>query len=455
MSTLSLPIAAETGAYRQALAASAGLVVLGGLIWMGAAEHLVPGLLIVLLGVLLAAWSPEAACGGVLLSVPTIFHLHRLPRGEFSLLELAIIVAILGYALRTALGLNVREWAEDAVALVSPPEVALPVLGLVVLGGLSILTVADSTYRHESLRELRTVIIEPVIFLGLARLVWRDPRARAWGAACAVAAGAVVALYAIGQAAIGSGVHADGITRATASYPHPNNLCLYLERTTLLTVGLLIARWRTRLIAGLILIQCVGIAATFSRGGLVALFVGAVALIWWVRSRRLLRSLTVVTACVLFIALFVFRSRLLDFGGSGNEPTRFAIWRSSIQMIKDHPVTGIGLDQFLYQYGRRYIEPGAWAERYTSHPHNLILDIWLSLGIVGLAVVAWIAAGVTREVWRVRRVVPGDPIAAGAFAALIGGLAHGMFDNGFFLPDLAVLTWAFVAFLITARRAEA
>lgn len=452
MSAMSLPLAVERGAYRQACIGSAGLVLLGWLIWLGAATSIVAGAVILALGVLLAAWSPESACGGVLLAVPTAFHLHPLPRGEFSLIEIAIIVATLGYALRAALGLNLREWADDAVALVSPPEIALPVLGLVVLGALSLITVADPSHRHESVRELRTVIVEPVIFLGLARLVWRDPRARVWAAACVVAAGSVVALYAVGQALAGIGVHADGLTRATATYPHPNNLSLYLERTALLSAGLLIARWRPRLVAALVVIQCAGIAATFSRGGLVALFVGAVALIWWLRSGRLLRLLAAVTASVAFVALVLFRTRLFDLGGSGDEPTRFAIWRAAIHMTKDHPITGIGLDQFLYLYGRRYIEPGAWSERYTSHPHNLILDVWLSLGVVGLAVAAWIAAGVAREVWRVRRFVPVDAVAAGAFAALIGGLAHGMFDNGFFLPDLAVLTWACVAFLVTARR---
>lgn len=454
MSAAILTATRQSGEYAQPLAASVGLAALGGLVWLGAAGQLVPGLAILVLAVLLAAWSPEAACGAVLLAAPTTFHLHRLPRGEFSLLELAIIAGVLGYGLRSALGLDVQNWLIDGRTSFYPPEIALPVLGIVALGCFSLLTVADPAHRHESIRELRTVIIEPVMFLVLARLVWRDARARTWAAACIIVAGVVVAIYAVAQAAIGTGVHADGITRATATYPHPNNLCLYLERTALLTAGLLLTRWRPRLCYALVLLQCAGIAATFSRGGLVALFVGAAALIWWIRSRRLLRLLAVVTVCVLFVALSLFRNRLFDLGGSGNEPTRFAIWRSSIHMIRDHPITGVGLDQFLYQYWRRYVEPGAWAERYTAHPHNLILDVWLSLGIVGLAVAAWIAAGVTREVWRVRRFAPADAIAAGAFAALMGGLAHGMFDNGFFLPDLAVLTWAFVAFLITARRAE-
>lgn len=455
MSVLAAATPGRMTEYAQPVVASGGFILLGGLIWLGAAHHLVPAAIILAMGVLLAAWSPEAACGAVLLAVPTIFHLHHLPHGEFSLLELAILLAVLGYALRLALGLDIGGWVMDARAALTPPEVAMPVLALAGLGALSLVTVAEPAYRHESVRELRTVIVEPILFLVLARLVWRDARARAWGAACLVAAGIAVSLFAVGQSVIGSGVHADGIIRATATYPHPNNLCLYLERTTLLTAGLLVARWRPRLVAILLIIQCAGIAATFSRGGLVALFAGAVALIWWVGSRRLLRLLSVSTVSVLFVALWLFRTRLFDLGGSGNEPTRFAIWRASLRMIRDHPITGVGLDQFLYQYWRRYVEPSGWPERYTSHPHNLILDVWLSLGIVGLAVFAWIAAGVAREIWRARRVAPRDAIAAGAVAALVGGLAHGMVDNGFFLPDLAVLTWAFVAFLVTARRAAA
>jgi hypothetical protein len=37
----------------------------------------------------------------------------------------------------------------------------------------------------------------------------------------------------------------------------------------------------------------------------------------------------------------------------------------------------------------------------------------------------------------------------GAIGALVGGIGHGLVDNGFFLPDLATMTWFFVAMLIT------
>ena len=52
-------------------------------------------------------------------------------------------------------------------------------------------------------------------------------------------------------------------------------------------------------------------------------------------------------------------------------------------MIRDHPWTGVGLDQFLGQYSRRYVRIEGWPEHYTSHPHDIVLDFWLSLGIPG------------------------------------------------------------------------
>jgi O-antigen ligase len=116
-------------------------------------------------------------------------------------------------------------------------------------------------------------------------------------------------------------------------------------------------------------------------------------------------------------------------------------------MIRDHPVTGVGLDQFLNQYGRRYVEPAGWSERYTSHPHNLVLDFWLRLGIPGLVCLGALIAVTTRQILagRQNRIELG--YWAGASGALLAGAVHGMVDNGFFLPDLAVSTWLLIAIL--------
>jgi hypothetical protein len=47
---------------------------------------------------------------------------------------------------------------------------------------------------------------------------------------------------------------------------------------------------------------------------------------------------------------------------------------------------------------------------------------------------------------------PPSGLAVAGAAALTAGAVHGLVDNAFFLPDLAVLTWVSVALLIDAPR---
>jgi len=116
-------------------------------------------------------------------------------------------------------------------------------------------------------------------------------------------------------------------------------------------------------------------------------------------------------------------------------------------MIRDRPITGVGLDQFLNQYERRYVKPAGWPERYTSHPHNLVLDFWLRLGLAGLGWLAATIALAVRCALRVWRQSEGRQLQTAALAVLITGAVHGLVDNGFFLPDLAVVTWLTVALI--------
>lgn len=432
-------------------AGTLALIGLGSALWLGAGGSNVGALTILVGAVLVAAWSPSASVAACLIALPTTFTLQTLPWGRFSLLELTIVAGIAGYALRRLLEEPIRGWFRDVQVLGSPPETAFPVTALAVVAGVSLTNLAQPAFLRESIRDVRLVIVVPLGFLCLARLVWQDPQSRTWSALCLQMVGAAVALAAIGQAAVGGGVAVGDLTRATVTYPHPNNLALFLERSTLFTAGSLAALPRSRGTLALTLIQVAGILATFSRGALLAVFIGVVTLLWWVRSVQALKVVLVGLGAVVLALVLFARDRLFDLGGAGNEPTRFAVWRASIRMVQDAPLTGVGPDQFLYQYGRRYVEPAAWPERFTAHPHNIILDVWLRYGVAGVAVMAWLIAGVARQVSRIRRRTP-DVFAAGAVAALAGGLAHGMVDNGFFLPDLAVMTWAFVAWILTTSK---
>jgi O-antigen ligase len=108
-------------------------------------------------------------------------------------------------------------------------------------------------------------------------------------------------------------------------------------------------------------------------------------------------------------------------------------------MIRDHPLFGVGLDNFLYAYPR-YVLPDAWREPNLSHPHNVLLDFWVRLGILGAVVLVWMQVDFFRRVWqafRSGRSVYVRALAIGLAAGMGDFLAHGMIDAAYFVVDLA------------------
>jgi O-antigen ligase len=319
-----------------------------------------------------------------------------------------------------------------------PPIDVCFLLGvLAALAVASLFWVADTDLRPDSIRALRRVILEPMLVVpGLTRLMRYGQYRRVERAIAIPAIG--IAILAMGQFVTGhSTVDIGGIARPIGTFTHPNNLSFYLERpvwfvpiavTPLVAGRPRLANVPTALVLGALL-------ATLSRGAVLALVGGGLVYFWPLPLRYWKKA----TAGVVALGAVAFGARYLADSDS-SIGSREYIWRAAIQMVRDHPITGVGLDQFLGEYGRRYVLRAGWPERYTSHPHNIVLDFWLSLGIGGVLVL-WLLA---EAVWR--RVVtsisePRISLQRAAAAMLVAGLAHGLFDNGFFLPDLATWTW--------------
>ena len=156
-------------------------------------------------------------------------------------------------------------------------------------------------------------------------------------------------------------------------------------------------------------------------------------------------GLTILASIAMIVALqFPRFSNLLDFT-QGTNFYRLRVWDSAIQMVLHHPITGIGLDQFLYAFRGTYIMPDAWQEPTLSHPHNIMLDFWTRLGISG---VLWII-GVQIVFWqrllrhyRQQQTQHNQMTLAltiGTMGAMAGLLAHGLVDNSVFVIDLAYI----------------
>jgi len=137
-------------------------------------------------------------------------------------------------------------------------------------------------------------------------------------------------------------------------------------------------------------------------------------------------------------------ANLLDFS-SGTNFYRLRVWDSSITMILDNPITGIGLDQFLYKLRGTYLLPDAWQEPNLSHPHNIILDFWLRLGIAGciwmIFTIIHLLRGFSQYYHTLNTAVDvrGSLVALSGIGMVINLVVHGLVDNSVFVMDLSYI----------------
>ncbi len=433
---------------RATLVVWAVMLVLGLATWIFSSSPLAGAC--VVLAVILAAASPSGALYATCAAVPLIFHPVQIGSLQLGLLELGVLVTATGTSIRIAF--DFVEHRNIASAPRKGPTWfwILPLL-LLVLGTLSLVWMPFDTHRAEALRTWRWVILEPLLLFVLARKAIDREGAGALTLAIVLPAGAVsvAALWQLSSAS--SSFSVDNVHRSTATYLHPNNLALYLERAAMLSLvpGALLqsrARW---VFLGLTALMFAAVASTFSRGALLGLAVG-VAVVLLAHPIRHGWKLLIGTLLGGLAAFALFAgTRFAGADSSGFVNTRRFLWEGALAMVRDFPITGIGLDQFLWLNQSRYIDPRIWNERYTSHPHNLFLDSWLSLGVLGVALLGvyifaggWIVWQARRGRWTL------SPWQLGALGCLGAGLGHGMVDNGYFLADLSALTWLAIALLI-------
>jgi len=316
------------------------------------------------------------------------------------------------------------------------------------------LTVSENT--GVSSYELRTVILGPLIFYLLLREAPLDDAGLVRVMDALVLGALVMSLIGLYQYVVGADViSAEGVRRIRGLYGSPNNLGLYLGRIVPITVAFLFfggdrrRRWGY-LAAGVPILVCLYL--THSRGawllGVPAglLFMGAL------RGRRALLAAAGGAAAAL-VALLPFAGAerirtLFDLGG-GTAFHRLKLWEATVNMIRDHPLWGVGLDNFLYQYPR-YMLPEAWKEPDLSHPHNIVLDWWTRLGVPGVGALVWVEVAFFRLGLRLYRSLgEGDlrALVLGLMASMVDFLAHGLIDNSFFLVDLAFVFFLTVGVL--------
>lgn len=265
-----------------------------------------------------------------------------------------------------------------------------------------------------------------------------------------------------------------------------NHLGAWMARALPLALALAIVptrRTRTTYFAVLCGLACIlALLWSASRGALLAAagacaVVGGIWLWSWASKgqRRALLTAAGTAGVLLMLAAVIAGKAILDgllagHGGSGE--MRLLIWLAALRMIQDHPLLGIGPDQFLYHYGSRYTtapywitvlngrRTPAWREPNVAQPHNLPLDLWLSGGLLALAGFTLALVAFWRRCWRLWRSAVASArdggwraaVALGIGASVLAGILHGMVDSAYFAPDMALLFWWSVAVIVVLPR---
>lgn len=337
--------------------------------------------------------------------------------------------------------------------------------GVVAWVGLGLLALTWSERRGEAITELRTLFLEPALFYAVLRTARLNRTSLLRLADALLLAGALVALVGLYLYFRGEGIITaeEGARRLASVYGSPNNAALLLGRSIPFALAFLLlpVDRRRRLIAGgALVVMLLAALLTQSAGALVLGLPVALAVVLILALRRRavlpLAGLALLGGGGLALALQSARfARLLDMT-EGTNFYRLRVWQSAVNVIRDHPLTGLGLDQFLYAFRDRYIFPDAWQEPDLSHPHNFLLDVWVRLGIGGPLVFLGLQIAFWRTVAALVGHFQSEPLRLALVIGLAGSmanlLAHGLVDNSLFVNDLSLVFMLLLGLAASLKR---
>lgn len=232
--------------------------------------------------------------------------------------------------------------------------------------------------------------------------------------------------------------------------------------------------WPLRLAGGYALVVILlSLIFTYSRGGVLGLLVVlGLSLVRLRRHPRFLLLLAVGGLLFLLILPAGFRARLATIpetllGSEGVVPTELSIrgrtseWLVGWQMFLDHPLGGVGLDNYPVHYLDYSSELGLDWRRTGRSPHSLYLEIASETGVLGLLAFLTLIGGIYHSLAYAYRMfrLAGHEERAGLVVALAIGFT-GYFTASLFLHAAyprffwTLVAIAFATPVVAARTAQ-
>lgn len=316
----------------------------------------------------------------------------------------------------------------------------------------------------------KAYFLEPILFLIVFLDIIRNKKDLRLAVGTLICSGLLVTFYAFYQKIIGQGVWSTEIwgqpkiLRATGPFPHPNFLGLYLGPLFMLGLGYIFLNFKKNIP---FIVKTIFFAVLFlgslafakSEGAIIAIFV---ALLFCGVLYKPVRKWVLVLILVLILLLLSFsvsRHYLTEkiFFQDLSGRLRVNIWKGASEILKEKSVLGAGLNGYRVlapQYQERYYDQSTQeliSVETHPYPHNLLLTIWLELGLLGLVIFFLILFQFFKKGFKNFKK---EPILIGSImGAMAVILIHGLVDTPYFKNDLAILFWVIIgAMIIISRR---
>lgn len=248
-------------------------------------------------------------------------------------------------------------------------------------------------------------------------------------------------------------------TRVYAIFTSPNIFGSLLVLAIPIAISMMTVEEKTRhkIFYGIISIFMLGsLVFTYSRGAWIGL-VCAIGVYVLLKDKRM-----IVPAAILGILVLIFvpsiTNRLLfmfsnDYISSSLRGGRLVRWLTALDILQEHPLTGLGLGQFggavAMNHGLSAIVNGDIVE--TFYMDNNYLKIAVEAGIIGLSIFLWLmyqvfavsikTIGITKD----REM---KELEIGILSGLSGVMFHNLVENVFEVPMMVTMFWMLVAVMM-------
>lgn len=267
--------------------------------------------------------------------------------------------------------------------------------------------------------------------------------------------------------------HETLVIRAYGTFSHANVFGAFMFVAVLVSCYLFYVSyetWKKVLVASVIFLQVFGLTISFSRAaiaaGLLAVFVFFFLMLnkkipkgfsLSDNQRKKLKFLAAIIALsfgicfILFYPQFLERSGIVSYGTSNKEALddRLLYQKISLEMIKKHPLTGVGFQNFVSVMDE--YSPVVLKDNQHQPVHNVYLLIAAETGLVGLGIFLLFLALIIRRVWN-RGL---NPISAILLSVFIGFLFLGLFDHYLWtIQQGKLMFFIFSGFLLASTRED-